>query len=1133
MAGLSITVDTGNSEQAVRVLTRALENLQRSGNNAANAANGVSQASNNESKAIAALVGSIDPVSKALDDLDDKESKLRKAFSSGKIDDSTYRSLQGQLDATRDKYARMRDELENGDFKRFVATLDPVATALQKIAEREQQLNKYHAEGKIPVDKYREYVNVLAQARAELDGTAEGERQMQQSRQMQQQQLQQLIAELLPTATALDQVTAKRRQLGEAFSRGDITSAQFTQANAALDRMKNNLNGVTAAQQRAVAAAKAEANALQGIRDRLDPVGVQLQRVSKEIVLLNEQFSKRNIGETEHAKLMANLKAEEAELERLRVQQARGSSGNGSQGISSAQRQFADRYLPNQVHDAARSLASGMSPMTVLFQQGSQVKDMYGSVGEALKGVGGYLTKLVNPAVLATAAIAGIGYAAYSIGDAFIHTRDKILLSGRSLQEFIALQGTAMSVRTGTTGVSFNSANDSVAAAATNAKIAYGDIERVAKTAAQAHASLGKSVEDTVTEFASLKDGGTAALVSLNDKYGFLSVSQYEQIRNLQNIGKETEAATLGQDLYLKKMQEVAKKSEESLPAIKRMWRDISNEMGYYTNGLAVMMGYGSKLDELNMKVENARARVKNMSADQNSWLSTYNSKDYARLQKDLSDAVSQRDDYLAMAKSQDSKDNDSKIAVNKRNTVDNLLDSNLGTKERTQKDRQTLINRLRENGASEEEVAKALKGFDEKHKEHSKAQSTAGESMLKSVREQGASLEQQLKALEQNAGNLSDAEKALAKFDQKIADIKKNGAKSGSDKDMIQNESAIRAQLEDNSLVEEAIRLEKEKHDILKKQEETHKKAIEDIKAMNDATAMAVETSGMGSKDSTRYQQRKAISSDSSLSEEDRTAKMQALENSYRQVDAAQKDWGAAASTAWEDFKAQSTDVASTVSSGMKSAFDQATSAMTTFITTGKLSFTDLLNTAANTAAKIGMQYASMALFGGAGATTGAASYTSMFSTGGIVGKPRGYATGGHIKGAGTGTSDSIPAMLSNGEFVVNEKATQRNRGLLEAINASGGSTMAKFAEGGAANGSAFSQSSGTSGGISIDMKGMTVNASGAEEGKQAAQAMSEELLQIMEARIAQSEGKNKQFVINQTTKSGGLINSAIKSRR
>lgn len=45
-------------------------------------------------------------------------------------------------------------------------------------------------------------------------------------------------------------------------------------------------------------------------------------------------------------------------------------------------------------------------------------------------------------------------------------------------------------------------------------------------------------------------------------------------------------------------------------------------------------------------------------------------------------------------------------------------------------------------------------------------------------------------------------------------------------------------------------------------------------------------------------------------------------------------------------------------------------------------------------------------------------------------------FARGGYVSGAGTSTSDSIPAMLSNGEFVVNAKATSMFPDLLETIN-------------------------------------------------------------------------------------------------
>lgn len=55
--------------------------------------------------------------------------------------------------------------------------------------------------------------------------------------------------------------------------------------------------------------------------------------------------------------------------------------------------------------------------------------------------------------------------------------------------------------------------------------------------------------------------------------------------------------------------------------------------------------------------------------------------------------------------------------------------------------------------------------------------------------------------------------------------------------------------------------------------------------------------------------------------------------------------------------------------------------------------------------------------------------------------------ATGGRISGPGSGTSDSIPAMLSNGEFVINAKASAENADLLHAINT--GKTVRRFAGG------------------------------------------------------------------------------------
>jgi hypothetical protein len=67
----------------------------------------------------------------------------------------------------------------------------------------------------------------------------------------------------------------------------------------------------------------------------------------------------------------------------------------------------------------------------------------------------------------------------------------------------------------------------------------------------------------------------------------------------------------------------------------------------------------------------------------------------------------------------------------------------------------------------------------------------------------------------------------------------------------------------------------------------------------------------------------------------------------------------------------------------------------------------------------------------------------------------PKGFATGGYVSGPGGPREDKIPAMLSNGEFVINAAATARNLDLLKYLN-EGGSLggdpggVARFAKGG-----------------------------------------------------------------------------------
>lgn len=94
--------------------------------------------------------------------------------------------------------------------------------------------------------------------------------------------------------------------------------------------------------------------------------------------------------------------------------------------------------------------------------------------------------------------------------------------------------------------------------------------------------------------------------------------------------------------------------------------------------------------------------------------------------------------------------------------------------------------------------------------------------------------------------------------------------------------------------------------------------------------------------------------------------------------------------------------------------------------------------------------------LFGGGGVTNSQFASLDNQAESGITGFLSAFhlAGGGRVNGPGTSKSDSIPAMLSNGEFVVNASATAKHLQVLHAIN---DNRVSHFADGGLAGSTAI----------------------------------------------------------------------------
>ena len=138
-------------------------------------------------------------------------------------------------------------------------------------------------------------------------------------------------------------------------------------------------------------------------------------------------------------------------------------------------------------------------------------------------------------------------------------------------------------------------------------------------------------------------------------------------------------------------------------------------------------------------------------------------------------------------------------------------------------------------------------------------------------------------------------------------------------------------------------------------------------------------------------------------------------------------------------DIQKEFTNVTSNIRKAVVDTFKGMENAIVEFVRTGKISFNDLVDSILDDLVRIAVRQSITAPLAGAlaNAFTFAPNTSSglFSSTPGGLGGPSG-ASGGQIRGPGSGTSDSISAFLSNGEFVVNAASTRKYLGILQAIN-------------------------------------------------------------------------------------------------
>lgn len=132
--------------------------------------------------------------------------------------------------------------------------------------------------------------------------------------------------------------------------------------------------------------------------------------------------------------------------------------------------------------------------------------------------------------------------------------------------------------------------------------------------------------------------------------------------------------------------------------------------------------------------------------------------------------------------------------------------------------------------------------------------------------------------------------------------------------------------------------------------------------------------------------------------------------------------------------------DMIQTMGDGLSEFFESEDKSLHSFLKSMLTSILDAIEIAVNAyyAQILAKEIASKSWFGVASAAALMALVKAAFA--GAKALVKGFSTGGYVQGSGTGTSDSIPARLSNGESVMTAKATSMFSPILSAFNQLGG---------------------------------------------------------------------------------------------
>ncbi|MGJ0475391.1 phage tail length tape measure family protein [Klebsiella variicola] len=702
------------------------------------------------------LLDKLDPTSKAFDELDKAMERLKKANLSGVLGAEEFSHYSSIIDQTRNRLQSAQDELtgytqaqreaakaaqdsaaqqaqQERILSQLQARLDPVTHALKALDEQQRQIFEYTYSGALSIQQYDAYSAKIAEARRELNGEAQAERDAVKAQEEQRASLQRLVGQLDPFSAALDKIKKQRAELSAAKDAGLLTPEYHAELSNKLDLTEKGLNQVSNEMRYGAISAGQYKNAMRLLPAQLNDIAVGLAGGMPLFTIFMQQGSQ-----------IADSFGGWGNLFEIIKQQLLG-AGDAADESSDSLSDNANSLSENA--ENAKKLTGFLNPMTI--------------------GIGALI-----------AVVGTLAYAWYKGSQEHQEYNKTLIMTGNIAGATAGKLADMASRVASDTGNPIGDVAAILNDVVSSGKIAADSIEMVTHAIVSMTDASDIAAGTLVSDFEKIAANPVSAVTELNEKYNFLTLDIYRQIQALQEQGKTQDAAALATQEYSKMLEERSAKLSDNLGLFESAWKTLGDTA---KGAWDAMLNIGREAT-LAQRLEEAQKLVNTAAGGytRDVWGNVTGLRGEAQADVNILTGVINLQDDLnqARAKGQIIQNEGIKaMAFINQQSEQALSNAQKRTKEQDKLTQALIKARAAGTVISAEDEARMRENINNRYKDPKTPRTPKGKAytedaatrLLDQINQQTAAMQSQLDA----SDKLNSATQARIKFEQQIADLK------------------------------------------------------------------------------------------------------------------------------------------------------------------------------------------------------------------------------------------------------------------------------------------------------------------------------------------------------------------------